>query len=76
MMIEVLGWVSTALVLIGYVLNAKNIRNGAMITWIIGDIGGVVYDVYIANISHMALSFIIISINLYGIFLQKKLQKN
>ena len=32
MMIEVLGWVSTALVLIGYVLNAKNIRNGAMIT--------------------------------------------
>jgi len=76
MMIEVLGWVSTALVLIGYVLNAKNIRNGAMITWIIGDIGWVVYDVYIANISHMALSFIIISINLYGIFLQKKLQKN
>ena len=76
MMIEVLGWVSTALVLIGYMLNAKNIRNGAMITWIIGDIGWVVYDVYIANISHMALSFIIISINLYGIFLQKKLQKN
>lgn len=76
MMIEVLGWVSTALVLIGYMLNAKNIRNGAMITWIIGDIGWVVYDVYIANISHMVLSFIIISINLYGIFLQKKLQKN
>jgi len=75
-MIEILGWISTALVLIGYMLNAKNIRNGAMVTWIIGDIGWIVYDIFIANISHMVLSFVIISINLYGIFQQKKLQKN
>ena len=75
-MIELLGWLSTGLVLVGYILNANNKRLGAMIAWIIGDLGWVVYDVYIANISHMALSFIIISINLYGIFLQKKLQKN
>jgi hypothetical protein len=75
-MIEILGWVSTALVLIGYILNARNIRTGAMIAWIVGDIGWIVYDIFIANISHMVLSFIIISINLYGIFQQKKLQKN
>ena len=75
-MIEILGWVSTALVLIGYILNARNIRSGAMIAWIVGDIGWIVYDIFIANISHMVLSFIIISINLYGIFQQKKLEKN
>lgn len=75
-MIEILGWVSTALVLIGYILNARNIRTGAMIAWIVGDIGWIVYDIFIANISHMVLSFIIISINLYGIFQQKKLGKN
>ena len=75
-MIEILGWVSTALVLIGYILNARNIRSGAMIAWIVGDIGWIVYDIFIANISHMVLSFIIISINLYGIFQQKKLRKN
>jgi hypothetical protein len=75
-MIEILGWISTALVLIGYILNARNIRSGAMIAWIVGDIGWIVYDMFIANISHMVLSFIIISINLYGIFQQKKLGKN
>jgi len=75
-MIELLGWISTALVLVGYVLNAKNIRNGAMVTWIVGDIGWVTYDLFIDNISHMVLSFVIISINLYGIFYQKKLEKN
>lgn len=75
-MIEILGWISTALVLVGYVLNAKNIRNGAMVVWIVGDIGWVTYDLFIDNISHMVLSFVIISINLYGIFYQKKLGKN
>jgi hypothetical protein len=75
-MIELLGWISTSLVLIGYVLNAKNIRYGAMMAWIIGDIGWVTYDMFIDNISHMVLSFVIISINLYGIFYQKKLQKD
>lgn len=75
-MIEVLGWISTALVLAGYILNARNIRTGAMITWICGDIGWIVYDVFIDNISHLVLSFIIISINIYGIFNLKKLKKD
>jgi uncharacterized membrane protein len=62
-----LGWISTALVLIGYISNAKGYYLAAMITWIIGDIGWIVYDVYIMNYSHMVLSFIIISINIFGI---------
>lgn len=71
-MIEILGWVSTLLVLAGYIANARGLRRTAMITWIVGDIGWIVYDVYIDNVSHMVLSFVIISINLYGIFRCKK----
>ena len=67
-MIEILGWVSTALVLIGYILNARNIRTGAMIAWVIGDIGWITYDLFIDNISHMVLSLVIIAINVYGIY--------
>jgi hypothetical protein len=66
-MIESIGWISTALVLLGYITNANGLTKTAMIFWIIGDIGWVSYDLYINNISHLVLSFVIISINLYGI---------
>ncbi len=68
LMIEALGWVSTLLVLIGYILNAKCFRTQAMIAWIVGDIGWITYDCFIDNFSHLALSAIIITINLYGIW--------
>lgn len=67
-MIEVLGWVSTALVLIGYISNARDHTKLAMFSWIIGDIGWVTYDIMIHNISHMVLSLVIITINIYGIW--------
>tara|TARA_Y100001937_G_C6976372_1_gene265685 strand:- start:355 stop:609 length:255 start_codon:yes stop_codon:yes gene_type:complete len=75
-MIELLGWASTGLVLLGYILNAKQKFKSAMTVWIIGDIGWITYDFYIDNISHLVLSAIIISINLYGIFNIKKMQKD
>lgn len=67
-MIEIVGWISTLLVLIGYVLNAKCYTKPAMVAWIIGDIGWILYDCFIDNYSHLALSAIIITINLYGIW--------
>jgi uncharacterized membrane protein len=67
-MIESIGWFSTILVLIGYVLNAKSYTRPAMIAWIVGDIGWISYDIFIYNYSHLALSAIIITINLYGIW--------
>lgn len=67
-MIEVVGWVCTGLVLGGYYLNAAQKRLAAMASWIIGDIGWVVYDIYINNLSHAVLSGAIISLNLYGIY--------
>ena len=71
-MIEILGWISTALVLIGFGLNARGKFHYAMITWIIGDICWITYDFYITNFSHLVLSLVIIAINVYGIINLKK----
>ena len=66
MIIETIGWLSTFLVLIGYILNARGITSYAMIVWIIGDMGWITYDVFIDNFSHLVLSLVIITINVYG----------
>jgi hypothetical protein len=67
-MIEILGWISTALVLAGYVSNARGWTRTAMITWIVGDTGWITYDFFIDNYSHLVLSLVIIAINVYGIY--------
>lgn len=67
-MIQVLGWFSTILVLVGYISNARGWTKTAMITWIIGDIGWITYDFFIDNFSHLVLSLVIIAINIYGIY--------
>jgi hypothetical protein len=67
-MIENLGWISTVLVLVGYILNANTKTKYAMIAWIVGDIGWIVYDYLINNFSHLTLSAVIIAINVYGIY--------
>jgi len=73
-MIEALGWISTVLVLIGYTLNAKGKFQYAMVAWIVGDVGWITYDFYISNFSYLALSSIIIVLNLYGIWNIKRMQ--
>lgn len=73
-MIEAVGWISTVLVLIGYTLNAKGKFQYAMIAWIVGDVGWITYDFFISNYSHLALSSIIIVLNLYGIYNIKRMQ--
>ena len=67
-MIEALGWISTGLVLVGYISNATGNTKLAMVTWIVGDIGWITYDFFIDNFSHLVLSLVIIIINLYGIY--------
>ena len=74
-MIELLGWFSTALVLLGYICNARQLTYIAMIAWIVGDTGWIVYDFFIDNFSHLVLSFVIISINVYGMYNIKKAEK-
>ena len=67
-MIEALGWIGTALILLGTFVNARGLFLYAFIIWIIGDITWIVYDSFINNFSHLSLSATIILINLYGIY--------
>jgi|LakMenEpi03Aug12_release.lakeMendotaPanAssembly.Ray.scaffolds.fasta_scaffold3495632_1 hypothetical protein len=70
---EILGWLCTLLILIGYLLNSSQQTKYAMIVWCVGDIGWIVYDMSIHNISHAVLSGIIILLNTYGLYkLSKK----
>jgi len=67
-MIELIGWVSTAAILLGAYFNARGRSALAMYIWIIGDIGWTIYDIYINNFSHLTLCIIIIVLNSYGIY--------
>ena len=62
------GWICTVLVLVGYYLNSIQKYLPAMLVWSLGDIGWIVYDFYIDNISHLALGGTIIILNGYGIY--------
>ena len=68
MLVSLLGWVSTALVLLGFGANAYGARVLAIVIWILGDLGWITYDLLILNYSHMFLSIIIIFINTIAIF--------
>jgi hypothetical protein len=67
-----LGWWSTFIVLLGFWANSKNERNAAFILWIVGDVGWIIYDVFINNWSHMTLSAVIIALNIFGIYNNNK----
>jgi hypothetical protein len=65
---EVLGWICTVLILIGYFLNSSQQLKHAILVWCIGDIGWIIYDMSINNVSHAVLSGIIILLNIYGLY--------
>lgn len=65
---EVLSWCCTVLILLGYILNSIQKTKLAIMAWCTGDLGWIVYDIHINNLSHATLSLIIILINLFGIY--------
>lgn len=67
-MIETLGYIATALILIGYALNSQQNLLAACITWIAGDILWIWYDIMIHNIPHTILSALIIALNIRAIY--------
>ena len=69
---EWLGWICTALVLVGFLLNSSQKLKYAIFVWCIGDIGWIIYDISINNVSHATLSGIIILLNLYGLYKLKR----
>ena len=75
MLIQLIGWLSTSLILLGAIVNARGKSMMAMVIWIIGDIGWTIYDIFINNYSHLTLCIVIILINLYGIYRVWKTKK-
>ena len=65
---ELFGWICTIMIVIGFILNSIGKLKYAIYVWIIGDIGWILYDISIRNYSHLALSIIIIVINVYGLY--------
>lgn len=66
------SWGCTILVLLGFIVNANKQYKLALLLWIIGDVGWIIYDAFISNWSHAFLSTSIIFINLYGMYKHKK----
>lgn len=67
-MLDILGWIATSLVLIGYWLNANKQSFRAMCIWIVGDILWITYDTIRGIYPHLGLSCFIITLNIYGIY--------
>ena len=65
MNIEILGWVATAILLIGYYLNARKILCSFLI-WFGGNTLMGVYAYVIESYSVVALSIVLMILNLYG----------
>jgi len=68
MWIEAVGWLGSALVLIGYIFNSRAQYNLAIYTWLVGDATWITYDILRNIYPHLFLSSIIIIINLYAIY--------
>lgn len=74
MSIEVLGWIATALLLVGYWLNAKK-KISSWFFWMIGNSLMLGYAVLIESNSVAFLSVVLIALNIYGYFSWKNESK-
>jgi nicotinamide riboside transporter PnuC len=72
--IEVLGWIATALLLVGYWLNAKK-QISSWFFWMIGNSMMLVYAALIESNSVAFLSVVLIALNIYGYFSWKNESK-
>ncbi len=69
--VEVLGWIATAILLIGYYLNAKKLIS-SWIFWLAGNTVMLVYAMLISSYSVAFLSVVLIGMNIYGYLSWKK----
>ena len=67
MNVEILGWVATAFLLVGYWANAQK-KLYSWILWMIGNTLMLMYAFLIDSSSVMFLSVVLIGLNLYGYF--------
>ena len=73
-MIEIIGWIGTGLILLGYYLNA-NKKTSSWITWFIGNISMLIYSLGINAWPQVVLAIVLIILNVYGYLNWKRLGK-
>ena len=71
MNIELLGWLATGILLIGYYLNANKVL-GSWIVWLHGNALMLVYAITIESYSIAFLSVVLMGLNIYGYITWKK----
>ena len=71
MSIEILGWIATVTLLVGYYLNAKKML-GSWIVWFHGNALMLIYALAIHSYSVAFLSIILMAMNVYGYLSWKK----
>lgn len=72
MIIQILGWICTILVAVGFTLNSRKKYISAIVVWIVSDTGWIIYDYNIKNWSHAVLALFIVCMNIYGYRNHKK----
>ena len=68
---ELIGWVATLLLLIGYYLNAKQIIS-SWVVWLHGNALMLIYALMINSHSVAFLSMVLMALNVYGYISWKK----
>lgn len=69
--IELLGWLATSILLLGYWANAQK-KLYSWIVWMIGNTLMLIYAFLISSSSVMFLSIVLIGMNIYGYYNWKR----
>jgi len=70
-MYEIIGWLATVLILIGYYLNAKKYISSWLL-WCLGNLLMMIYSIGINATPQVVLAFILMMLNIYGYVKWKK----
>ena len=71
-MINILGWLGTLFILLGYYLNAKQ-STLSWVVWFIGNVLMLVYSVLISAWPQVGLAIALLCLNVYGYIEWKKM---
>ncbi len=63
--IELLGWLATLVLLVGYYLNAKKLIS-SWVLWFVGNSAILIYALLITSYSVAFLSVVLMGMNVYG----------
>ena len=65
MIVDLIGWLGTALIMLGYIFNAKK-NKVCFLIWGFGNIAFLIYGYFINAIPQIAISVFVIGMNVYG----------